>query len=347
MRALRSTAVLLVLAAALTSFRATAFEPFRPLPPRPPIPDANPQTPGKIALGRQLFFDPRLSRNAVVSCNSCHDVTEGGDDGRTVSVGATGRATARNTPTVWNVAYQTVYFWDGRAASLEDAVTEHILDAAVMGMPDKGAVVDRLSAEAGYRGQFSRVFNGAAALSYDNIARALSSYIRTLVTPGSDFDRYLSGEASALSEAARRGQREFVEAGCAACHFWVNLSGPVPGLAFEMGQGFYELFPTYPGSRYDTLYNLTGDDMGRFHVDGREEHKYLWRVPTLRNIELTAPYFHNGSVASLEEAIRVMGKTQFNKALTDRQVDDIAAFLKSLTGPFPEQLVPRPAAQPD
>lgn len=338
---MKFTVVLLAVAAGLSVFRAEAFEPFRPLPPRPPIPDANPQTPGKIALGRQLFFDPRLSQTGVVSCNSCHNLAEGGDDGRQVSVGAMGQATKRNTPTLWNVAYQTVYFWDGRAPGLEDAVAGHMLDPTVMGLPNRGTVVGRLSTIAGYRRQFDEVFNGSAALSYGNIVKALSSYIRTLVTPHSDFDRYLAGEKTAISGAARRGQREFVEAGCAACHFWVNLSGPVPGLAFRMGEGFYELFPTFRGSRYDRQYDLTGDDTGRFEVDGRPKHKYMWRVPTLRNIELTAPYFHNGSVADLDEAVRVMGKTQFDKELTDGQVDDIVSFLKSLTGRFPELVLPQ------
>lgn len=336
----RSIAAWFAVTAALCSSYTAAFEPFRPLPPEPPIPDSNPQSARKIALGRQLFFDPRLSFTGVVSCNSCHDVMRGGDDGRAVSMGAMGQATTRNTPTLWNVAYQTAYFWDGRAASLEQAISEHMLDPSAMGVPNEGTVVARLLAVAGYRKQFSAVFNTTKAVTYDNVTKALASYIRELVTPNSDFDRYLDGDEAALSEAAQRGHREFVEAGCAACHFWVNLSGPVPGLAFEMGEGFYELFPTYRGSRYDQRYDLLGDDMGRFHVDGREKHKYLWRVPTLRNVAVTAPYFHNGSVAALDEAVRVMAKTQFNRELTDRQADDIVSFLESLTGPFPEQTVP-------
>ncbi|MCC6206864.1 MAG: c-type cytochrome [Gammaproteobacteria bacterium] len=312
-----------------------AFEPFSPLPESPPVPTDNPQTPEKIALGRQLFFDPRLSVDGAVSCNSCHDLRRGGADGLSLSTGARGRVTTRNTPTLWNAAYQTAYFWDGRAASLEDAIARHIVDPAIMGQPDPDAAIVPLRKLALYRKQFSTAFDGWRPVKYRNAVHALAAYVRTLATPRGPFDRYLEGDVSALSEAALRGHRLFVEKGCAACHFWVNFAGPVPGLVIPMGEGFYELFPNLRGSRYDDEYRLLGADMGRFHIDGREDHKYLWRVPTLRNVTLTAPYFHNGSVATLEEAVRVMARTQFDLEVTGDEVSDIVTFLRALTGEFP------------
>jgi cytochrome c peroxidase len=331
-----------LLAALLTAAAAQAFEPFSPLPETPPIPADNPSTPAKVELGRRLFFDPRLSVNGKLSCNSCHDLQHGGSDGRVVSAGARGIPATRNTPTLWNVAYETAYFWDGRAASLEEAIAEHIVSPAIMGMPDKKTAIDHLAATGSYRSSFRQAFGDRHPLTYRNTARALAAYVRTLVTPHGPFDRALAGDNSALSESARRGRRLFVEKGCAACHFWVNLAGPVPGLAIPMGEGFYELFPTFKGSRYDTEYHLMGEDMGRYHIDHREDHKYLWRVPTLRNVALTAPYFHNGSVASLEEAVRVMAKTQFNFEVGDAEVADIVSFLHSLSGEFPPSAAPTP-----
>jgi len=317
---------------------ARAFEPFSPLPATPPVPADNTPTPETIALGRLLFFDPRLSVSGELSCNSCHDLQRGGTDQSPVSTGARGIAATRNTPTLWNVAYQTAYFWDGRAGSLEDAIAGHILDAAIMGQPGERAVTAPLRKIALYREQFHATFDGQ--LNYRNVVRALATFVRTLVTPDGPFDRYLAGESAALPESARRGKQLFVEKGCAACHFWVNFSGPLPGLAIPMGEGFYELFPNVRGSRYDSAYGLLGEDTGRYQVDHREEHKYLWRVPTLRNVALTAPYFHNGAVATLEEAVRVMARTQFDVEVGDAEVADIVSFLHSLTGQFPPVPIP-------
>ena len=183
-------------------------------------------------------------------------------------------------------------------------------------------------------------FAGENPVTYQNIARAIASFERTLVTPDSDFDRYLNGKQSALTAAQQRGFTTFKETGCAACHFWVNLAGPQPGLQLRAGEGFWELFPNFVGSRYDAQYNLL-DDLGRYEVTGEENHKRMWRLPTLRNIAVTAPYFHNGSVATLDEAVRVMATTQLGKELTVQQVNDIVAFLGSLTGRFPEITLPR------
>lgn len=337
-RLLLITVLGLVCATVITA--ANAFDAFKPLPLTPVIPADNPQSPPKIALGKQLYFDPRLSVNGTRTCNSCHDLMSGGDDGRAVSIGALGRPGTRSAPTLWNVAFETIYFWDGRAKSLESAIRGHLFDDTVMAMPDGKVLVGRLAEIPEYKREFKEVFGKSASLSVDNVTKALASYIRTLVTRDSAFDRYLQGDKQAISKTAVRGFHEFVDEGCGACHFWVNMAGPVPGLAFKMGEGFYELFPNYPGSKYDKQYDLLKDP-GRYDVTKNIRHKHMFRVPTLRNIALTAPYFHNGSVKTLDEAVRVMGKTQFRKDLTDRQVKDIVVFLKDLTGRFPEQLMPR------
>lgn len=325
---------------------AGTFNALQPLPKQPPIPQDNPMTPAKVALGKQLYFDTRLSLAGTHSCNSCHNVMAGGDDGRAVSVGVNGKTGTRSAPTVWNAAFSTVLYRDGRARSLEEQVKSHLLSPTEMGMPDEQAVVARIAAIPGYRSQFSNIFSGKEPVSYDNIAKAISSYERTLTTPNSAYDHYLRGDNKALSAAAKRGLEEFQKVQCVSCHFWVNLAGPVPGLAFQMGEGFYELFPNYPGTEYEKRYQLA-DDIGRYNVTGIETDRRMWRVPGLRNVAVTAPYFHNGAVKTLEEAVRVMGKTQLNKDLTEQQVKDIAAFLNSLTGEFPKQTLPRLPATPN
>ncbi len=328
------------------SAQAGTFNALQPLPKQPPIPQDNPVTPAKVALGKQLYFDARLSLTGTHSCNACHNVMAGGDDGRAVSVGVNGKTGTRSAPTVWNAAFSTVLYRDGRARSLEEQVKSHLLSPTEMGMPDEQAVVARIAAIPGYRSQFYKIFGGKEPVSYDNITKAISTYERTLVTPNSAYDHYLRGDKKALSPDAKRGLEAFQKVQCVSCHFWVNLAGPVPGLAFQMGEGFYELFPNYPGTEYEKRYQLA-DDLGRYNVTGIETDRRMWRVPSLRNVAVTAPYFHNGAVKTLEEAVRVMGKTQLNKDLTDQQVKDIAVFLNSLTGEFPKQTLPRLPATPN
>lgn len=305
-----------------------AYEPLHALPEAPPIPSDNPLTAEKVALGRQLYFDTRLSLNNKISCNTCHNLKTGGVDHRPFSTGALGKPGRRSTPTVLNAAYQSVQFWDGRAESLEAAVKDHLFDPTVMAMPGEQKVVEAVRRSPNYRKQFIRAFGTRDAVTLDNIAKAIAGFVRTLATPDSAFDRYVRGDKHALSEQAVRGMEEFKSAGCVACHFGDNFSGPpVP-----MGEGFYELFPNYLGSEYDKKYNLVTDDQGRYEATRDPIHKRLFHVPTLRNIALTAPYFHTGSVPTLEEAVKVMAVTQLRKELSDRQVKDIVAFLNSLTG---------------
>lgn len=307
------------------------------LPEIPPIPKDNPQSEAKITLGKTLYFDPRLSSTGTVSCNSCHNVMLGGDDNRPVSFGVHGKLGPRSAPSVWNAAFLTVQFWDGRAASLEEQAKGPVTNPIEMGMPDWDTVIKRLEAIPGYQPMFKKAFpDEKAPLTADNAAKAIAAYERTLITPNSPYDRYVKGDKEALTAQQVKGMEITSEVGCLSCHSGANFSGP----GEEMGKGFFMKFPTFPGSEYDVKYDLLKDP-GRFEVTKKEADKHMWRVPTWRNIALTAPYFHNGSAPTLEEAVKVMAKTQLNKDLDDAQVKAIVAFLEGLTGKFPEQTMPR------
>ncbi|MCF6254822.1 MAG: c-type cytochrome [Gammaproteobacteria bacterium] len=325
------------------SLPALAFDYLQPLPEQPPIPADNPQSSQKIALGKRLFFDTRLlGADSKISCNSCHNLKEGGDDNRALSLGQDGKTSQRSAPSLWNIGFQTVLYWDGRAISLEAQTLDHLRDPVISRWPHIGALVDHLNQSASYQRAFRNAFpddkNTFNGISGVNIARAISSFERSLLARNSPFDRYIAGDKSALSASAQRGIQAFNDAGCLACHFGANFAGPAPGPALKMGDGFYELFPNNLGSDYEQRYGLV-KDLGRFEFTGNPDGRFMWRVPPLRGIALTAPYFHNGSVASLEEAIRVMGKVQFNKNLSAKDVRDISAFLHSLTGEL-EQVSP-------
>ncbi len=315
------------------SMNVAAFE---ALPDQAPVPKDNPMSKAKIELGKQLFFDPRLSIDGTVSCNSCHNVMAGGTDSRSTSVGVNGQRGGRNAPTVWNSAFLTTQFWDGRAATLEDQAKGPPLNPIEMGMASAQAVEDRLKAIPGYVSQFRAVFGKKNAVTYDNMAKAIATYERTLITPNSAFDRFIKGDKKALTAQQQKGMKLFESIGCIACHSGANFAGP---MNLAMGEGFYQKFPTYP-NKYDEKYKFSKEN-GRFDVTKETSDKNLWRVQTLRNIAVTAPYFHNGAVKTLHEAVRVMAKSQLNKDLNDHQVNDLVAFLNSLTGEFPKQTLPR------
>lgn len=329
------------LASAVFVLSGTAMA-FEPLPAKPPIPADNPMTAEKIELGKQLYFDPRLSSDGTVSCNSCHNVMSGGTDNRALSIGVNAQKGGRSSPTVWNAAFLSVQFWDGRAPTLEEQAKGPILNPVEMGMPDAATVITRLSKIDEYQQQFAKVFGGDKPLTYDNLAKAIAAYERTLLTPNSPFDRYLRGDKAVLSDKAVRGMKLVEDVGCTSCH-----SGPIfAGPQMPAGQGFYQKFPAYTDNAYVKRYGLVADT-GRYQATQKEDDRHLWRVATWRNVALTAPYFHNGSVATLDDAVRVMAKTQLNRDLSDAQVGDIVAFLNSLTGEFPAQTLPRLPATPN
>ena len=330
-----------MLSAAILLFASQAAFGLEALPAAPDIPANNQMSAAKVELGKQLFFEPRLSVDGTSSCNSCHSVMSSGTDNRPVSVGVAGQKGGRSAPTVWNAAYMSVQFWDGRAASLEDQAKGPILNPIEMGMPSEAAAVERIRSIPGYVKQFEAVFGGKDPVTYDNIAKAIAAYERTLITPNSPFDRYIKGDKKALSTEASRGLKLVEQVGCTTCHTGPNFAGP----AMAVGTGFYQKFPTYQNSDYVKKYQLMADG-GRFEATKNNDDKHMWRVPTWRNVSLTAPYFHNGSVETLEEAVRVMAKTQLDKNLTENEVADIVAFLDSLTGEFPQQTMPQLPATP-
>lgn len=306
------------------------------LPLKAPEPETNKYSKTKVDLGAKLFFDPRLSLDGTVSCNSCHNVMASGSDNRPVSVGIKGQLGGRSAPTVFNAAFLSVQFWDGRASSLEEQAKGPLTNPVEMGMPDHGAVVSRVDSIDEYKALFAKAFPGPNSVSIDNIAKAIASYERTLITPNSPFDRWARGDAKAMSESAKRGFKKMNEVGCTSCHSGVAFAGP----SLPEGTGFFQKFPTFENNLYVSKYDLKSD-LGRAKVTGNASDEHMFRVPTLRNVATTAPYFHNGKVPTLSDAIRVMAKTQLNRDLTDPEVKDIFSFLESLTGSVPTQQLPK------
>ena len=305
------------------------------LPKKAPVPQDNPMSPAKIKLGKQLYFDSRLSKDNTVSCNSCHNVAGSGTDNLRFSKGVGGKEGGRNAPTVWNAAFMSVQFWDGRAATLEDQAKGPLINPVEMAMENHDAVVAKVKNIVGYRQQFEKVFGKDNPVTIDHLAQAIAAYERTLLTHNSSYDKFMSGNKDAMSPAAQRGMKLVQTVGCATCHNGPNFAGP----KMAVGQGNYRKFPQLPGTEYEKKYNLTSD-LGRYEVTRKEEDKNMWRVPTWRNVALTAPYFHNGSVEKLDEAVRVMAKTQLNRDLKEEEVKDIVSFLESLTGARPDQKAP-------
>jgi cytochrome c peroxidase len=315
---------------------SSALAQITPLPASPTIPKDNPQTKEKIELGKALFFDPRLSVDGTISCNSCHNVMAGGDDARPVSVGVHGQTGGRSSPTVWNSAYLSSFFWDGRAGSLEEQAKGPLLNAVEMGKSNHRMVTGRIAKIPGYVAQYDKVF-GKDAVNIDNTAKAIAAFERTLITPNSKVDKFLGGDKKALSDEEQRGLKLVTDVGCTSCHNGPNFAGPA---ALPQGTPFLQKFPTFTDNVYVAKYNLKADG-GRVVQTKNEADRDMWRVPTWRNIALTAPYFHNGSVKTLDEAVRVMAKVQLNKTLPDQDVRAITAFLVALTGEFPSVTVPR------
>ncbi|HET9113958.1 MAG TPA: cytochrome-c peroxidase [Burkholderiales bacterium] len=315
--------------------------------PKVPVPADNPMTPEKIELGKQLYFDPRISLSGAVSCNSCHNVTSNGTDNLPLSFGVFGRVDVpRNSPTVFNAAFNTVQFWDGRAKSLEEQAQGPIQNHIEMGMPSGIAVVDRLEQIPGYREEFARVFGAKKPLTFNHVVEAIATYERTLITPDSPYDQYMAGNKKALDPSAIAGMKLVETTGCETCH-----AGPMfDNSGTPMGTGFYQKFPSQPDydqcAKYIAQYKLKGDE-GRFKVTHKATDKNMFKVPTWRNVALTAPYFNYGTVQTLPEAVKVMAACQLRKKLTDKEVTDIVAFLNSLTGKFPKQTLPELPQTPD
>ncbi len=299
------------------------------LPTQAPEPADNPSSPEKIELGKQLYHDPRLSSTGTVSCASCHNTMLGGEDNRPNSMGVQAQLGGRSSPTVWNSAFNKVQFWDGRAASLEEQAAGPVTSPVEMGMKSWHDVTVLLKGIPGYQTAFEKAF-GKDAISKDTATKAIAAYERTLITPNSPYDKFVGGDKSALSAQQIRGMEKVAELGCTSCH---------SGAAFN-GAGTFQKFPMISDGYLEAKYHFS-KDKGVAEVSKKAEDEHFWKVPTLRNIALTAPYLHNGSVATLDDAVKIMAKVQLNKELSKDETADIVAFLNGLTGEFPKQMMPR------
>lgn len=317
----------LLTAVALASSMTVAYA-LETLPTEAPAPADNPTTPAKVALGKMLYHDPRLSSTGTVACASCHNTMLGGEDNRPVAMGVNGQTGGRSAPTVWNAAFNAVQFWDGRAESLEAQAAGPVTNPIEMGMKSWDDVVARLNSIEGYKKAFADAFGGNA-ISKDTATKAIAAYERTLITPNSPYDKYAGGDQSALTAQQIRGLNKVAELGCTGCHSGSAFNGP----------GAFQKFPVYNNGMYQAKYHFN-KDLGLAEVTKKADDEHKFKVPTLRNIALTAPYFHNGAVKTLDEAVRVMAKLQLNKDLEENEIADIVAFLNALTGEFPAQTMP-------
>jgi cytochrome c peroxidase len=285
----------------------------------------NPITDAKIVLGRQLYYETRLSKNQDLSCASCHDLTRGGVDGEKTSKGHRGQRGDRNSPTVLNAAGNIAQFWDGRAEDVEAQAKGPILNPVEMAVPSAEKAVAVLKSIPGYTPLFQAAFPGTPdPITWDNVALAIGAFERRLATP-SRFDRYLGGERSALALDERRGLVKFVETGCTACHFGPNIGGSMYQKA-----GLVKPWPNQA-------------DPGRYKVTKAEAERMVFRVPSLRNVAMTAPYFHDGDTPDLGAAVKRMGEYQLGKSLSDEDTRLIVEFLRTLSGTVDAAYIAKPA----
>jgi cytochrome c peroxidase len=305
------------LAVVATSAWATTVrdEPIKPI--EPYVSD-NPEL---VELGKKLFFEPRLSMSGIISCNTCHNLSRGGTDNLKTSIGHKWAAGPVNAPTVLNSSLALAQFWDGRAADLQEQAAGPIQADIEMGMPH-GLALQVLQSIPGYVEEFEAVF-GSSEITLDMVTAAIAEFEETLVTPNSRFDQWLMGNDDALTEDEVAGYELFKASGCTVCH-----NGPAAG-----GTSFQRMGVIEP-------YQSTSPVEGRAAVTGVDADRFSFKVPTLRNVEYTYPYFHDGEARTLEEATDIMGRLQLGRVYEEQEIDQIVAFLKTLTGDMPEVTVP-------
>ncbi|QWK20145.1 MAG: cytochrome-c peroxidase [Hydrogenobacter thermophilus] len=313
---------------------------FQPLP-KVAESKENPITPEKVELGKMLYYEPRLSKSGLISCNTCHNLATYGVDNLPTSVGHRWQVGPRNAPTTLNAALHTSQFWDGRAKDVEEQAKGPILNPIEMAMDSPDEVIKRLKSIPEYVRLFNKAFpNEKEPITYDNVAKAISAFERTLITP-SRFDKFLQGDLNALTKEEKDGLKIFMEVGCASCH-----NGPALGGNMLVKFGIVEAYWNATKD-YVTLDKPTMPmDVGRFAVTHKEEDLYVFKVPSLRNVSRTYPYFHDGSVWNLGDAVQVMAKVQLGKELTKDQVNKIVAFLKALDGEIPKNALELPVLPP-
>ncbi|BCG63852.1 MAG: cytochrome c peroxidase [Methyloprofundus sp.] len=294
-------------------------EPVQPLPLTTDLDD------NKVALGDKLFHDTLLSGDNTLSCASCHSLTKGGTDQLSVATGIRGQQGPINSPTVFNAMYNLAQFWDGRAKDLQDQAAGPVANPGEMGAIWK-KVIERLKQVPEYQNSFSQLYP-VSGITKATVTDAIAIFEKSLLTPNSKFDRYLRGNDEALSLKEKKGYLLFKQ-DCASCHFGPALGG----LSYEK-MGIERNYFAMRGSE------MTEVDDGRFNVTKREIDRHVFKVPVLRNIEVTYPYFHDGSINNLSEAILIMGAVQVGKKYNDEQVNQLVSFLKTLTGEYQGKLL--------
>ena len=286
--------------------------------------EINPITKEKVALGKMLYYDTKLSKTGNNSCNSCHNLATYGVDNKPTSLGDAGKNGARNSPTVLNAALHTTQFWDGRAKDVEEQAGMPVMNPVEMNIESEAALIKKLSKVEEYKSAFSTAFPETAnPITFDNLKKAIATFERTLITP-STFDKYLEGDIHAISEDQKKGLEIFMRNGCAACH-----NGALLGGSMFQKFGLIKEYRQFTGS--------TSNDDGRKVVTNLEADKDVFKVPSLRNIEKTYPYFHDGIVNDLASSVRIMVTTQTMNALPETDIELICKFLVSLTGEVPKE----------
>ena len=315
---LRALAAALATSAALLAagpLQAANNEPISPIKP------AKVTNPAVVELGKKLFFDPRLSRSGFISCNSCHNLGMGGSDNLKTSIGHNWQKGPINSPTVLNSSLNLAQFWDGRAKDLQAQAGGPIANPGEMAFTHELAI-DLLASIPAYRTEFKKAFK-KEPIDIDQVTKAIAAFEETLVTPNSRFDQWLVGKTTALTKDELAGYQLFKTSGCVACH-----TGPAVG-----GNSFQKMGVVEP-------YKDTTGAEGRSAVTGKDADRFNFKVPTLRNVELTYPYFHDGAADTLAQAVDTMGRIQLGHTFTDDENAKIVAFLKTLTGDQPKFMLP-------
>jgi cytochrome c peroxidase len=309
--------------AARNEFNPRLLRRFKPL--RDNLHEGPAPSAAQIDLGRMLYFDKRLSKNGSQSCNSCHPLDQWGADGRSTSPGAEGTLGARNSPTVYHAAGYFAQFWDGRALNVEEQAKGPLTNPIEMGLKDAAQVESVIKSVPGYLPLFAKAFPGESQpITYNNVGKAIGTFERGLVTP-SRWDAYLRGDTKALSAKEVEGLRIFTNVGCMVCH-----TGEFVGGTMYEKVGAVEPWPNQ-------------NDEGRYQVTKDERDRMVFKVPTLRNIAKTAPYFHDGSAKTLGDAVQMMGRHQLGLELSAEEVSSITSWLESLTGELPRDYIKEPA----
>lgn len=312
--------------AADDSLMKQAQEQFKPIPLEPPAIKGVATTPELVELGKALFFDPRLSQSHNISCNTCHQIGLGGVDMLPTSIGHKWQRGGRNAPTVLNAVFNATQFWDGRASDLKAQASGPIQNPIEMGISAEHAI-EMLKGIPGYATLFAAAFPASKdPITMEDAVTAIAAFEATLITPNAPFDKFLRGEADALTAEQKAGLALFMDKGCSACHAGVNLGGQMYAPFGAVEKPGADLLPVA--------------DKGRFQVTRSAGDEYVFRVPPLRNIALTPPYFHTGRAWDLRQAVSVMGASQLGQKLSDDDVTKITAFLASLTGEQPKVTYP-------